>query len=1116
MALDKTGTPKRSFWGKLVEPHPSITEVGTRRQAQLSASFSLAAGTFHILGAIGAYLGSGFHANLILGLAIVGGFCFFAYLLSRGKRYQTGAGLLVGSIATSAYYFLITGTNHNSTTLYISVTIALIAGAAILPTWGIVALIAESVIATLLMPVFVPAFLMKDAIVVAWSFGVFGFLLIVGKLIRDTIERQRLQETRDANVALESLRNTLEQQVDERTRQVRIATEIAQSISSSFSLDELLHTAVKLIVEKLGYYHAGLFLVDDTGHYAILRAAQGPSAEQMVESAHRLAVGSPSIIGWVIANKQPRIASNVVEDAMHFKNELLSVTQAEAGIPIMADNQILGALDVQSVNVTAFDDETILMLQALASQIAIAIKNVRTLESTQTNLQDASEVYRNSYQIAQAQSEEETIEATRRVLRTIPFVTLFFLAERNGLRLAIAPRQYDYDVRGQSNLAGWLNISPSDLAAQFATSSIVGEINNLTFLPAPFIKVFQQLGLQSIGLLPVIRNNQLSSILAIGSREQQTILPMTIQPYASVAELATSTIERMRAEHNIENRLSELEAITVTSQAISTASNLQSLYRVLHEHIRQKMGDINFLVALYEQATNSIRIPYMYEKGENIASIETFPLGEGLTSILIRTKQPLMIVEDTERRAAALGAKIVGRPARSWLGTPLIVSGEVLGAIIVQDVEHELAFDESDLRFMTTLSAQVAGAIFNAHLLEETRKRALQLQTAAEIARDISGSLDVGELLAEAVSMIRERFAFYHAGVFLLDANGEYASIREATGEAGLQMKRAGHRLKVGSNSVVGYVTSSGEPLVVNDTSRDATYYANPLLPDTRSEVAIPLKVGTRILGALDVQSDEPYSFAEEDINVLRILADQLAIAVINSELFAETQEHLSQHRLLHHVTTAAASGTTLEEALNSAAQGLQVTLGGDRVAILLANREKQVLEVRAVAGYSDEVKQVQVKYGEGITGWVAVHQQPLRVDDVTKDSRYVQIGGNVRSELAIPMVYRSELLGVLNVESDQPGAHSENDEELLGTLGGSLAAIIANARLLEQIRQQVDRERMLYEVTSKIRRSTDMQTIMATTASELSKALGARRAQIEIKPSDDQNTSGQSGMASR
>jgi sigma-B regulation protein RsbU (phosphoserine phosphatase) len=207
-----------------------------------------------------------------------------------------------------------------------------------------------------------------------------------------------------------------------------------------------------------------------------------------------------------------------------------------------------------------------------------------------------------------------------------------------------------------------------------------------------------------------------------------------------------------------------------------------------------------------------------------------------------------------------------------------------------------------------------------------------------------------------------------------------------------------------------------------------------------------------------------------------------------------------------------------LDEALNSAAQGLQVTLGGDHVAILLADKEKKILTVKATAGYSEEVKQVEIPFGQGITGWVAVHLQLQRINDVTQDSRYIEVGSNVRSELAIPLSYRGEFLGVLNVESDQTDAYNENDEELLGTLGGSLAAIMANARLLEQIRRQADNERLLYEVTGKIRRSTDMKTIMATTTSELSKALGARRAKIKFDIGGEQSKdiSEQSGQLNK
>ncbi|HEY2981298.1 MAG TPA: GAF domain-containing protein, partial [Anaerolineales bacterium] len=326
---------------------------------------------------------------------------------------------------------------------------------------------------------------------------------------------------------------------------------------------------------------------------------------------------------------------------------------------------------------------------------------------------------------------------------------------------------------------------------------------------------------------------------------------------------------------------------------------------------------------------------------------------------------------------------------------------------------------------------------------------------------------------------------------------------------AGAQLKRSAYKLGVGSKSIVGYVASRGESLIVNDVSRDSTYLANPLLSETRSEAAIPLKVGDRTLGVLDVQSLNSHSFTEDNLRVLQVLADQLAIAVVNTELFSETQEHLSQHRLLHHITTSAASGTTLEEALESAVSGLQVTLGGDRVSILLVDRDRKNIEIKAAIGYSEEIQDVKFPLGNGITGWVATHRRPLRVDDVREDPRYIQVSPNTRSELAVPLIYRNEVLGVLNVESEQVGAYTENDQEMLGTLGGSLAAIIANARLLEQLRAQAERERLLNEITGKIRRSTDMQTILATTASELTRVLSARRTEIRIKLDDSSSDDG-------
>ncbi|MGD0613518.1 MAG: GAF domain-containing protein [Anaerolineales bacterium] len=1103
MLPEQPRTKMGGFLERLVRPNPSIRELGARRQAQFlcAAALTLAFAAFLVMAFLGlvfrAVAGSTFPTFLAsLFLAVI---CLLAYGFGRMRHYQIGSAVLTFGLTALGYWLVLNG-QPLVDTLFSLIPLAFILGMILLPFWGMIVLVAINALTAYLLtalpfPIDRQAFSTASGVLLA-----VGIFLLIAAAFRNIVERQRLEDTLDTNRKLLELRDTLVQQLDQRTRQVRIASECAKKITAFSSLDDLLRMTAELLTERCGYYHAGIYLVDELGRFVQLRAAGGTAAEAMLRAENRFAVGPTSILGWAIAHKEPRLAANVADDSLYQKNELLPETRSEAGVPILAGEQVLGGLDVHSTDLNAFDPGTLAMLQTLAAQLASAMQNVRLMEATQVNLQGVGEVYQTSFQIAQAKTEAEVYSAAKLVFQRTPYQAILLVAEKSRLR-AVAETDPSLQIVNES-LPLELEVAPGEGWERIAEEIQIGEVSKLTTLPGGLLKLLQKTNLTNVALLPVTRNQKLAALLVVGGRSKQPLSPTSVKSYLSLAELIVSAIERIRAEQDIERRLEDLEAITVISQAISTASDLPSLYGVLHDQIRQHMGDNNFLVALYEPGTDSISIPYLYELDSGhgqTSSLESFPLGEGLTSILIRTKQPMMLLEETERRAAVLGAKVIGKPAKSWLGAPLIVAGEVVGAIIVQDTEHEHAFDEADLRFLTTLASQVAGAIYNVRLLDGTRQRALQLQTAAEIARDISGSLDLNQLLAEAVSLIRERFNFYHAAIFLVEPNGEYAAVREATGEAGAQMKHAGHRLKVGSKSIVGYVTGNGEPLVVNDTSQDAIYYPNPLLPDTRAEIAIPLKVGTRIVGALDVQSTHAYSFSDENVNVLRILADQLAVAVINSELFAETQEHLSQHRLLHHVTTAAASGTTIEEALNSATQGLQVTLGGDRVAILLANKEKKLLEVKSVAGYSEEVKQVVIPYGSGITGAVANQQQPLRIDDVTQDPRYIQVASNVRSELAIPLLYRSELLGVLNVESDQIGAYSESDEELLGTLGGSLAAIIANARLLDQIRRQVDRERLLYEITSKIRRSTDMQTIMSTTTSELSRVFGARRAEIKI-----------------
>jgi len=686
------------------------------------------------------------------------------------------------------------------------------------------------------------------------------------------------------------------------------------------------------------------------------------------------------------------------------------------------------------------------------------------------------------------------------------FITAYFIVSGNFLQLVQIsnPQQDDR----QAAISRAVELTPQEMENFLKEGPIRTDLKKAS-VPPPLAGFTRQLGCETAAYIPILQKGQLRGFVLIGAREGQEIGEEVVNAFARTIRLTSKTLD-IPASPTVpvsDRRQLEIKAIDSLASYSATVEELRSFYSLIHEQIRLVIGNYGFVIALYNPKTNSISIPYLYEDN-TFSAIEAFPLGEGLTSILIRSREPLLLVEDTEKRAIAMGAKIAGKPALSWLGVPMLARGEAIGAIIIQDLEHEHSFNEADLRFMVSVANQIAGAIYNVRLIDESKQTALQFETAAEIARDISSSLDLDELLQKAVDLVRSRFSFYHASIFLKDLPGEYVVIREATGEAGVQMKRSGHKLGVGSKSVVGFVAGRGEPLIVNDTARDATYYQNPLLPETRSEAALPLKVGDRIVGVMDVQSNSAYAFSEENLRTLQILADQLAIAVVNSELFAETQEHLAQHRLLHHITTTAASGTTLDEALNSAVNGLQVTLGGDRVSILLADREKKILEIKAAVGYANDVFELQIPIGSGISGWAAAHRRTLRIDNVLLDTRYIEGSPNTRSEMAIPLIYRSELLGVLNVESEQTAAYAENDEELLGTLGGSLAAIIANAKLLEQIRAQADRERTLFEISDKIRRTTDMETILATTASELTRAVGATGAWIKVGVTPSDSTS--------
>jgi GAF domain-containing protein/HAMP domain-containing protein len=408
--------------------------------------------------------------------------------------------------------------------------------------------------------------------------------------------------------------------------------------------------------------------------------------------------------------------------------------------------------------------------------------------------------------------------------------------------------------------------------------------------------------------------------------------------------------------------------------------------------------------------------------------------------------------------AAILMAIIAGVLVTRRITTPLVNLGKTaeriaagnLGLAVEVEQQDEIGILASSFNSMT---AQLRSLITN---LEERVKdrtkamerRSIQLRVAAEIARDASGLHDLNDLLNGAVNLIRERFGFYHAGIFLLDEKGEYAFLTAATGEAGKQMLANEHKLKVGETGLVGYVTSTGYPRVAMDVGSDAVHFKNPILPDTRSEAALPLKIGQKIIGALDVQSAEQASFDDEAIEVLQILTDQLAVAIENARLIKQMESTVKE--------LETAYGQYTSDSWQDFLQKIQRTRG---------------YRYRGLGP-------------EPITEFLPESLEDAAKSDLTPSSEEAAQTQHF-STISVPMVLRGQPIGSVNIRVKGKGVPAETRgmfEEVIQRLSMNLE----NVRLLEEAQLKSEQLRLLQDVTSAAAAYVDLQELLTAVASKI------------------------------
>lgn len=340
---------------------------------------------------------------------------------------------------------------------------------------------------------------------------------------------------------------------------------------------------------------------------------------------------------------------------------------------------------------------------------------------------------------------------------------------------------------------------------------------------------------------------------------------------------------------------------------------------------------------------------------------------------------------------------------------------------------------------------------------QRIEERTNLLEVSAEIGRAASSILDPERLISRVVHLIGERFGYYYTAIFLVDETGEWAELKDATGEAGQLLKARQHRLKVGGASMVGSAIATRQGRIALDVDDATVRFANPLLPLTRSEIALPLLAGDRAIGALDVQSTKEAAFSEHDIDTLQNMANQVAIAIQNARLYQQQQQQLEEITRLNRF-------------------------------IMRQNWQSYQESARFTFQYKDN-RLVQLPAPEIPHVKDAVEQQ---------EPVYSQKDG--KAALTLPIVLRGNFLGVLHLQSSQP-EWSKDELTIIDSVLQQAALALENARLITETQQRAEQEKMVSEITTRIRQTLDLETILQTTAHEVRQALQLAEVEVQILP---------------
>ena len=466
-----------------------------------------------------------------------------------------------------------------------------------------------------------------------------------------------------------------------------------------------------------------------------------------------------------------------------------------------------------------------------------------------------------------------------------------------------------------------------------------------------------------------------------------------------------------------------------------------------------------------------------------------------------------------------------GASRATWAAIPLEDQGMTLGALQITRPKGP-DFKQEDLDLLKGLAGVVAVGLVASHRVAVERFRLNQLNLVREVSAQIANALSTNELARRVTQLIQETFHYYYVALFTVHDQSPSLRFRSSAmpkvsprpteaEHKGERSPRSRRKAKVAlevdvGQGLIGQAAATGERILVPDVQKDPRYRFVDALPETRSEVVLPLKIEGRVLGVLDVQSDQVDAFHPNDLLILEALADTIARAVEGARLYSRLQRRADQLTLISEVSKSVSTSLDLRTLMGNVAKLIHEQFGYPHVQLFTVHPNRRLIGYQAgsgerskdLAGYM-----LSLDDAEGIIPWVARTGQTVLANDVIKDKRYRPSPlppQNIAAELCVPLIYHDQVVGVLDIQSDRRNAFTEDDQAIFETVGGNIATAIHNADLYrsEQWRRQVGES--LREVAGLISENVGVDDVLEAILSELDRNLPVDISAIWLLDSDE------------